>query len=678
VFNFPLLKGDANTALKELNVVVLTEQSARKIFGQEDPIGKTLSIRLADTDYNFTVSAIAQNPPANTGIQFNYMIPFGNAKHIWSERSMKAFYEVYVETYIRLAESNNLKNLQAKIPAILKQNMGESYTTGYKLLFQPITDIHLNKAYPASFQPISDPAYSYILGTVALLVLLIASINFITLSLGRSISRAREVGVRKVVGAVRKQLVLQFWGEAILVSFLALVIGIILAKLNLPLFNELTGETLRYALFSDITLVSILIALIVGLLAGVYPALFLSRFNPIEVLKGKLKVGDAGVFRQSLIVFQFVLSISFIICTLIMTQQLRFLQNKNLGFDKEQVVVIRTGVANEEARAIYERMKNELGPHQSIADISNAMFTLGEGWMEADYRADDNSVKAFRMNVVDHDFLKTMKTKVLAGRDFSREVTADVSQSIIVNEALVKEYGWKNPVGKRLPGKKFPPHQIIGVVSDFNYESLHTPVKPLILALSDSLFKGVNNINFLSSSKRKILVRIKPDNVPGTLALLEQTWKKAAPSLPFNFSFMDETLNNQYQTEIRLGNMMNYATGLAIFIACLGLFSLSTLTVQKRRREIGVRKVMGASVKTIVLLFSKEFARMVMIAFLIAVPLAYYLMHSWLQDFAFHISISAWTFLLAGILSLFIALLTVGFQVIKAALANPITALRSE
>ncbi|QHT67981.1 FtsX-like permease family protein [Rhodocytophaga rosea] len=679
LFNFPLIKGPKNTALRNPNSVVLTEESAIKYFGKEDPIGKTLTIRLRDTDIDFTVSAVAKNAPSHSSIQFDYLISFENAKHIWHERALKAFFQVFVETYIQLPDEAALTNLQAKLPAVLKQNLGEDYTPGgYNLLFQPITDIHLNKDFPEGIEPISDPAYSYILATVAVLVLLIASINFITLSLGRSVSRAREVGIRKVVGAERKQLITQFWGEAILISLLSLITGIMLATFSLPVFNDLAGQTLTYNLVSEITLFSLILSMIVGLLAGMYPAIFLSRFNPIEVLKGHLKVSDAGIFRQGLIVFQFVLSISLIICTLIMSQQLRYLQNKNLGFDKEQVIVIPTGADETDALAIYERMKNELATHQSIAGITNAMFTLGEGWAEADYHDNTNTVRAMAINVVDHDFQKIMKTKMVAGRDFSKDISADISEAIIVNEALVKEYGWKNPIGERLPGKDFPPHQIIGVVKDFNYQSLHTPVKPLVMALSDSIFQGTENVNFSSSSRRKILVRIKPENIQTTIALLEQTWKKAAPSLPYTFSFMDETLNKQYQAEIRLSNMMNYATGFAVFIACLGLFSLATLAVQKRQREIGVRKVMGASVKSIVVLFSREFAKLVIIAFVVAAPLAYFIMHSWLQDFAYRIPISVWIYLLAGILSLVIALLTVSYQVIRAALANPVNALRSE
>lgn len=678
VFNFPLIKGDKATALKSPSSVILTQETAKRVFGEAEPVGKTINIKLRETDYSFTVSGVAKNPPSNSSIRFDYLISFENAGKIWNERALLSFFQVYGENYVKLTPTGSITQVEKKLPAIIKQQLGEDHTGQYQVLFQPITDIHLNTDFPEGLEPISDPSYSYILGTVALLVLLIASINFITLSLGRSIDRAREVGVRKVVGAVRNQLVLQFWGEAILVSFLALILGIGLARLVLPVFNELADKTLTYPLLSSITLASILLALVVGLLAGVYPALFLSNFNPIAVLKGRLQVGDAGIYRRFLIGFQFVLSIALIICTLIMSQQLNFLQNKNLGFDKEQVIIIPTGVANQEALSLFERMKNDLENHPSIAEISHSVFSIGEGWIQADYRDYNKTVRPFMMNIVDADFLKTIKANLITGRDFSREITSDISQGIIVNEALVKEYGWKEPLGQRLPGPDFPAHQIIGVVADFNYESLHTPVKPLVLALSDSLLQGTENVMFHASSRRKIMVRVKPSNLQTTVSLLEQTWKKAASNLPFNYSFVDETLNNQYRREIRLGHMMNYATGFAIFISCMGLFSLATLAVQKRRREIGVRKVMGASLTNIILMFSKEFAILVLIAFMVATPVAYYVMHTWLQDFEYQVGISLWTFLLAGVLSLVIALITVSYQVIKAAIANPVNALRSE
>ncbi|MDO1446031.1 ABC transporter permease [Rhodocytophaga aerolata] len=678
VFNFPLVKGNTATALKNPGTIVLTEETAKRIFGEEDPLGKPITVQLRETPYAFTVSAVAKNTPSNSSIRFDYLISFENAKNIWGERAFTSFYQVYGENYVKLTASGNINQIQQKLPAILKQHLGEDHTGQYLVLFQPITDIHLNTDFPEGLEPISDPAYSYILGTVALFVLLIASINFITLSLGRSIDRAREVGVRKVVGAVRQQLILQFWGEAVLVSLLALVLGLALTTLALPVFNELAGKKLSYSLFSTITLTSLLLAFVVGLLAGIYPALFLSNFNPVAVLKGRLQVGDANLYRRFLIGFQFMLSIGLIICTLVMSQQLRFLQNKNLGFDKEQVIIIPTGVGDNEALRIFDRMKNNLQNHPAIAEISHSVFAIGEGWMEADYRDNTKTVRPFMMNIVDVDFLKTMKAHLVAGRDFSREITSDISQGIIVNEALVKEYGWKDPLGQRLPGPNFPAHQIIGVVADFNYESLHTPVKPLVLALSDSLLRGADNVMIQASSRRKIMVRVKPGNLQTTVSLLEQTWKKDAPNLPFNYSFVDETINNQYQRELRLGQMMNYATSFAIFISCMGLFSLATLAVQKRRREIGVRKIMGASLQNIVLMFSKEFALLVLFAFLVATPIAYYVMQKWLQDFEYQVAISPWIFLLAGVLSLAIALITVSYQVIKAALANPVDALRSE
>jgi putative ABC transport system permease protein len=685
VFNFPLIKGNPATVLAQPFNLVLTESAARKYFGSTDEaFGSTLTVRVdGNNPYDFTVAGIAQDVPTNSSIRFEYLIPFSHSRKLYSEKSFTSLFQIYVETYVRLTPEHDLNQAKARMQSAVKNVLGDRYREDmYTVLFQPITDIRLNTDFPEGMEPISDPAYSYILGTLALFVLLIAGINFITLSLGRSMSRAKEVGIRKVVGAVRSQLIGQFWGEAVITSLLALMLGVVLAKAALPVFNSLAGKTLSYPVFSTYTLGAVVLAVLVGLLAGAYPALFLSRFNPVAVLKGKS--GEAGMrpgarLQQGLVVLQFTLSIGLIICTLLMSQQLRFLQHKNLGFDREQLVVIPTGVPYAEAMPLVERFKNELGTHTAVADISAAVFTLGEEWIWAQYHSTDGVSREFRFNVIDPDFIPTLRMDLAAGRNFSPEISSDSSMAIIVNEALVAEYGWDDPIGQQLPGKNFRPHQVIGVVKDFNFQSLHTPVQPLILAMNDEVaLSGVENVTVNASSRRKIIVRIKPGDVPGTLALLESTWTKIAPNLPYAYSFMDEALNRQYQAEQRLGNIMQYATGFAVFIACLGLFSLATLVVQKRQKDIGIRKVLGASVESIVLMFLREFLRLIALAFLIATPLAYLAMHHWLQDFAYRIPVRADTFLLAAMLVAGIAVFTVAFQVIKAALANPVKSLRSE
>ncbi len=680
VFDFPLLKGSRQHALSQLNNIVITEEAAEKYFGSEDPIGKALTLKFDTIAKDFVVSAVAQNTPTNSSIRFDFLIPFMNGRQlIWSDRAMNAYFQIYPETYIRMPEKYPIAQLEAKVPAVIKQSLGEDYKEGaYEIFFQPLTDIHLNKDYPEGIEPISDPAYSYILGTVAILVLLIAGINFITMSLGRSATRAKEVGVRKVVGASRSQLVQQFWGEAMVVSLIAFVVGLLLAELAMPMFNKLSGKSLDYTWLSLTSIVFIMLALLTGVLAGIYPAVYLSRFKPVEVLKGKLKISDAIFFRHALVVFQFSLSIGLIICTLIMGNQLRYMQQKNLGFAKEFVVNIPTGVNRDDAIVIIDRFKNELAGNNVVAGITYGIYSIGEGWLAAQYRTTTNAIKDFYFNQVDENYLPVMQIELVEGRNFSKEITSDEQEAILVNEALVRDYGLENPVGKRLPGDKFPPHQIIGVVKDFNYESLHTPVKPLILGMSNGIVRGAFSVNVSASSKRKMQIRLKSDNVQQSVALLEQTWKKVAPNLPYSYSFLDETLARQYEQETRLSTIMNWATGMAIFIACLGLFSLATLAVQRRRKEIGVRKVMGASVNSIVLLFSKEFVQLILIALLVASPLAYMAMHKWLQDFAYQTNISVWVFAAAGTAAVAIALLTVSYQVVKAALSNPVHSLRDE
>ncbi|MDX1548190.1 MAG: FtsX-like permease family protein, partial [Rhodothermales bacterium] len=568
-----------------------------------------------------------------------------------------------------------------KIPTMMEQVLGERYGTyEHTFGFQPITGIHLDPDVPVGIEPTSDPAYSYILGAIALFVLLIAAINFITLSIGRSADRAMEVGVRKAIGADRRQVMLQFWGEAVLLTALALGFGVLLAGVCLPLFNTLADRDLRLA-FDAGTVLSVLgLGGVIALAAGIYPAAVLSGFRPVEVLKGQLRMrGDRSLLRRGLVVVQFALSIFLIAGTLLMQRQLDFLQTKNLGFDKEQVVVIPTGVPVEEGEVLAERFRNALAGHGAVAGMTVSAFPLDGGWMNVGYTTDQDVYRTFNVNLVDPDFLETMGIEVVAGRGFSRDTPSDERSALIINEAMVQEYGWTEPLGQRLPGRNFPDHEIIGVVADFNYESLRNAVEPAALVLSfDVLRPGIENVGMASSPRRDLSVRIRPDDIPGTLALLEQTWATVAPNQDFDFYFLDEAVDNQYQQEARLGRIVGIASLLAIVIACLGLFGLAALAVVRRTKEIGVRKVMGASVHGIVLLLSKEFTKLVLVAFVIAAPAAYFAQHRWLADFAYRVEISWRIFLVAGVAALGIAMLTVSYQAFRAALADPVKSLRYE
>ncbi len=681
VFDFALERGERAAQLADPNGIVITPAIVARYFGSEDPIGQTLSVRVNDAFEDLVVTGIAAPTPANSSIQFDLLVSMEFAEQIYSEGTKRSWTNVSPETYVLLRDDVTGPALEAKLPTMIQQVFGNRYVEGeFSVGLQPITDIHLNPDIPAGAIAPSDPAYSYILGAVALFILLIACINFMTLSIGRSMDRALEVGVRKAIGAGRRQLMVQFWGEAVLMTVLALGLGIALALTFLPLFNALSGRELVFALDAGMMVSIVVLALLISFVAGSYPAAVLSGFRPVEVLKGKIRVrGDRSLVRQGLVVVQFALSIFLIASTIIMQQQLTFLQDKNLGFDKEQVVIIPTGLPTAEGYDLAERFRNEVADYDAVVSLSASAFTLNDGWAEVGYTDDQDRYREFNINRVDHNYLATMGMELVAGRDFSRTITSDERQAVIVNEAFVQEYGWDNAIGQRLPGANFEDHAVVGVVRDFHYQSLREAVAPAMLVLTtDAIFQGIENAGFRSSPRPDLSVRLKPGDLPGTLALLEATWARTAPDRSFDFYFLDDAVNTQYQAEMQLGRIVRIASLLAILIACLGLFGLAALAAARRTKEIGVRKVLGASVGGIVGLLSRDFVRLVVIGFVLAVPLTYFAMTRWLADFAYHIEPGVGVFVLAGLLALAIALVTVSYQSIKAALRDPVKSLRYE
>ena len=681
VFDFPLQQGDPQTVLTNTNSIVLTPEIAGKYFGDDDPMGQTLAIHVNDAYQSFVVRGIAEAPPTHSSIQFEMLVPHALTQQLYGPNAHQSWTNIFGETYVLLREGTTGPALEAKMPTMLQQALGEHYGTyEHTIGLQPITDIHLNPEMPTGIEPTSDPAYSYILGAIALFVLLIACINFMTLSIGRSADRAREVGVRKAIGAARRQVMVQFWGEALLMTALSLALGVVLAEVLLPLFNDLSGQELALTLNGPVVLVLLGLLVLIGFAAGSYPAAVLSNFRPTEVLKGQIQTqGDKSLLRRGLVVVQFALSIFLIASTLIMTRQLDYLQTRNLGFDKEQVVVVPTGVPVEEGEQIAERFRSEVAGQDAVAGLTVSAYPLDEGWINVGYTDDSDIYREFYVNMIDPDFVEVMGMEIVAGRDFDRAITSDAQAGVLVNEALVASYGWDDAIGKRLPGRNFPDHEIVGVVRDFNYQSLRSEVLPAAMVLSFDVFReGIENVNSSSSSRRDLSIRIKPGDIPGTLALLEKTWATVAPGQTFDFRFLDASVNSQYEQETRLGQIVGIASLLAILIACLGLFGLATLAVARRTKEIGIRKVLGASVPNLVRLLSKDFAVLVLVAFVVAVPAAYVAMQAWLQDFAFRIEISWLIFLMAGSLALAIALATVSYHAIKAALADPVDSLRYE
>jgi putative ABC transport system permease protein len=679
LFDFNLIKGNRNNPFPTNSSAILTEELAKKYFGNQNPIGKTFEMQLGDEKILFSVTGIVKKAPEESSIKYKMLIPFSNAKYVFRPGLFTSWTNVFGETYILLKNGVNASALEKKFPVMVKQALGEDYKEGaFMVHLQPITDIHLNTVLPAGNESTSNPRYSYILGTIGILILLVACINFITLSIGRSTTRAMEVGVRKVLGAERKQLIRQFWGEAVLLTIISVAIGLILAIVLIKPFNQLISRDLSLDFNLFFIFFCVLLIGLIALIAGVYPAFILSGFKPVEVLKGKIKAGNNGWLRQSLVVGQFIASIAMIVSTIIIGEQMKYLKTKDLGYNKEQVVVIQTNKQRKEGTPLANLYRTELLKHPEVKDAAVSVYSLAEApWVGLGFTDDKKVYHDFQYNSVDAYWLKMMNIETVQGRLFSADNPADIGSSAIVNEAFVKEFNLQNPVGKKLPGKF--DQQVIGVIKDFNFESLHTKVKPLMLTiLPDSVFRRVENVSINLPPQPRITVRMKAGSVAANINILQQVWKDIAPAQDFDYKFLDESIAARYETEKRTNIIVKIASMLSVFIACMGLFGLATLAVARRTKEIGIRKVLGAKVSTLVVLLAKDFVKLVGIAAVIAFPLAWWFMNDWLKDFAYRVNIQWWVFFVAALSVMLITLLTVSIQAIRAALANPVKALRTE
>ena len=683
VFDVPLLKGNPQTALADPYSILVTEEVAKKYFGNEDPINKT--IRLSNL-YNFKVTGIFRSFPRAAHLHPNIMLSFSTLKDtaIYGERNLQtnwgnnSFY-----TYLLFPKDYPVKNIEARFPAFLDKYMHQpgqaadfknsKYT---RLYLQRLTDIHLTSHLDEEIEENGDSRRVTIFGAVALFILLIACINYMNLSTARSALRAREIGIRKVAGAQRGEIIAQFLSESVLITCLATALALGLAALALPWLNTVTGQELNiHSILTIQILIPLLITpFVVGILSGLYPALFMSSFQPVKVLKGLFKAGNSTVsFRKILVITQFSVSIILIICTAIVFQQLHYMQEKSLGFNKDHVVILGyDGGLNK----TFESFRNELQQNSYIRDATRSSRIPG-GRLLDEMGASTESGDSLRpvnadikFVAADPYFVPTYGISMAAGRNFSREYGTDTS-SFLLNEAATRVLGVRNP-GEMI-GKNFKyadtKGKIIGVIADFHFESLHQKIVPLILvmpAAKDGDMFG------------NISVKISGNNMTAALSHLERTWKKFLPQTPFEYTFMDEKFGELYKAEQRQGTLFTSFSAIAIFIACLGLLGLSAFAITQRIKEIGVRKVLGASVGSIVGLLSADFLKLVAIAAIIAFPVAWYAMHNWLGDFAYRISIQWWVFLVAGILASAVALVTIGFQAIKAALSNPVKSLRSE
>lgn len=679
VIDLPLIEGNPANALTEKNTIILSETTAKKYFGNDDPIGKTLESPFG----NFMVTAIAKDYPDNSHFKFDIIASIQSAPFI----SRPIWAQFTTMTYLRLTPGADPSRLEAKFPGFVKTYAAgqiEARTkmsfdeyiaagNGYDYFLQPIQDIHLTSNLENEIRVNGNATYVTLFIFIAGFILIIACINFMNLSTARSIERAKEVGIRKVLGSLRKQLVIQFLTESVIISTISLLIGVIMVYLVLPLFSNLAERPLDFEiLYQPYFLLGMIGGtLFIGLIAGFYPAVVLSAFIPVNVLKGKMKTSKAGVqLRNGLVIFQFMVSVVLISSTLVIYDQMQYMINKNLGFDKEQVIVLKnTNTLNDKVEPFKESILGQHNIHS--AAMSSAMpgdFYAGFS-MRMEGQTEEGLVA--RQIGIDEDFLEAMKIKLIAGRNFSDEFVD--SLSIIVNQSLVDELNLADPIGKHIIDTGNDPsseirYRIIGVIEDYHYQSLHTKIDPQVLI-------HTSNSNTFANV---MAVKVSGASLQNTLSHMEQAWGNYNPNTPFEYYFLDNNLREFYSAERTSGEIFSLFTVLAILIACIGLLGLSSYTISQKTKEIGVRKVMGASVFQIMFILSKDFTLLIMTAIVIAIPLSYYYMNSWLNDFAYRIDINWLTFLLSGVAALIIAWITVSYQSIKAARMNPVKTLRYE
>lgn len=694
VFDFRIIKGMSDHVLDNQSNVVLNTRSARKYFGEADPIGKTIAIQLDETFYEFNVAAVVEQAPTNSSLTFQIIVSDLNYSRMYDQQTLtSAWFSIDPETYVLLREGATKQEIEAKLPALFRTVLGEQQfrESKYTVGLQPLTSIHLDTSYPLGDAPVSDPKYSLILGTIALLILVVACINFVTLSIGRSLKRAKEVGIRKVVGAQRRQLVFQFVGEAVLIAAIAMIIGIALSFFSIDAFNDMASKQLEFPFNGFLLCVVGSLLLVIGVISGSYPAFILSGFKPVTILKGTsiTSGGSKQTLRKVLVGVQLVLSIFLVTCTLIMRNQLQFLQNKNLGFNKEQLIVVpmnlpRGPSLTETTKAGFEKteqFKVVLTGKPGISEICAASHAFGNGkWVSVGFTDDAGIYHTLSTNFVDEDYIDVMQMEMVQGRNFSENIPADKRRSVIVNEAFAKEFGWPDAaVGKRLPGKKFGDHEIIGVVKDFNYSSLYKKVEPLVLMMTPKVLEGgVENVTIDSRPTPKLIVRLKAGEAAAGIKAIEDAWHQLSVGEEFEFAFVEESLNRQYASDRNLGRIVSIATILAILIGSLGLYGLASLAMQNRTKEITIRKVLGATEGSLLMLLSREYIVLIVSCLVISIPITIHMMQEWLSTFEYRVPIGWLVFLIAGGISLTIALLTIGHQTFKTASVQPAQALKYE
>ena len=672
-FSFPLREGNPQTALRDPYSLVLTESKARAYFGDRPAMGQILT--LGDS-LAFTVTGVLADPPPSH-LNFQILLSLSTFKALGGERDAQWFtWDEYC--YVLLSENADKVSAERKISALSMRHNGDQYrNNGYEVSheLEAVPSIHLHSEAGGVNRATGSAKQLYLIGTIGLFILLLACINFVNLTTAQQTERAKEVGVRKTVGAPYGTLIAQFIGESLLLSFLAGVLALLLMVIGLPWLNQLTEKNIPLSVIvqPQTLLVALSLIALTGASAGWYPALLLARFRPVETIKGRFVTVSQGTWlRQGLVVFQFAITIMLLVGTFVVFRQLNYLQRQNLGFSANRVLVIETSkTPRRDFYSNYDALKQQLQQLPNVQVVSSAAALPGrDGWQGQlvwPEGRDQEQALTFEVIPIDQDYAKTLDLKIISGRDYSRQFATDAQGGVLLNEAACKAIGWTpdEAVGKTLETSGLQDGHVIGVMADYHQHGLQQAVSPVLTFVQPG-------------ASRYLALKLDSGDLPGSVSSVQQFWQTRFPGYPFEYFFLDDDFNKQYQAQQRLSDLLGGFAGLAILIACLGLFGLATFTAEQRTKEIGVRKVLGASVASIVALLSKDFLKLVLVAIIIASPIAWYAMNAWLADFAYRVDISWWVFALAGGLAVGIALLTVSFQSVKAALMNPVESLRSE
>jgi len=671
VFSFPLLSGNPKTCLSNPYSVVLSEDEAKKQFGTTDAVGKTLMLRNDSTFVPYSVTAVAKRCPQNSSIKFDILLPFRPSAE--DLQSGENWFNFFLNTFVVLDPKANVATVEKQMQQFYDRDSKEAVKmltekygpvigkTQYGL--QPYAAMHLSKDFPpnAGLTDASNPVYSYILSGIALFILLIACINFINLTVARSLKRAKEIGIRKVVGGNRRQLMIQFLGESFILCLIAFVMALAIVKLVLPVFNDLSNKSLALSYLFDARLIAfyIILFVITTLLAGFYPALILSGFNPVQTLYSRFTLSGKNYLQKSLVVLQFALA-SFLICaTIIIYLQFNFLTTEKLGYDDSNLVLVNKSLKRDEAKLFREQLMKD-------PDIIGVAPKNG-GYSKTRAKVNGDSTIDFAYETIDENYLPLLKIPLVAGRNFSKDFPSDSSHAVLVNESFARQAGWNNPLGQEVnfwyKNKKY---SVIGVVKDFHFEALNRKIDPQLFTMEPENDFGM------------AYIKIRPNTAGSSLAYIQKTFKSLFPLTPYSYTFKQDENNKNYEAEAKWKQIMLFGAILTIFISCIGLFGLSVLSAEKRTKEIGIRKVLGASVSSIITTLSTDFLKLVILSMLIAIPAAWLAAGKWLEHYPYRISLSWWMFSVAAIVVVMIALATVSFQAIKAAMANPVKSLRTE